>query len=101
MAEFITEKISHPTHYNIKGKRECIVAIREDYGDFVAAVFCLTNAYKYLYRAGNKQGESVDDDIAKARWYFDYHKKLSYVFNNDVLKLYKYVEKELKKYDKG
>ena len=97
----IDNKISHPKHYNIKGKRECIVAIREDYGDFVAAIFCLTNAYKYLYRAGNKQGESVEDDIAKARWYFDYHKKLSYVFDKDALRLHKYVKEELKKYDKG
>lgn len=66
------EQVNHPNHYNIPGKRECIVAMKEDYGDHLTAVFCLMNSYKYLYRAGQKDGNSKDQDIAKARWYYNY-----------------------------
>ena len=66
------EQVTHPNHYNIPGKRECIVAMKEDYGDHLTAVFCLMNSYKYLYRAGQKDGNSKDQDIAKARWYCNY-----------------------------
>lgn len=93
------EKINHPNHYNIKGKRECIEAMREDYGEYVTAVFCLTNAYKYLYRAGTKNGESLKDDISKAKWYFEYQENLSYMFDRDTMNLYKWVREELNSYD--
>lgn len=66
------EQVNHPNHYNIPGKRECIVAMKEDYGDQLTAAFCLMNSYKYLYRAGQKDGNSKDQDIAKARWYYNY-----------------------------
>ena len=95
-------KVNHPSHYNVEGKKECIVQMEEDYGSFITAVFCLTNAYKYLYRAGNKDGESEADDIAKARWYYDYASKLSLIeIDNDgkVLELHEYIKKELKKYE--
>lgn len=36
----------------------------------------LTNAYKYLYRAGNKDGNTKEQDISKAIFYFDYANKL-------------------------
>lgn len=93
------EKVNHPSHYNIEGKRECIEAMKEDYGHYITAIFCLMSAYKYLYRAGIKEGESQKDDIAKAQWYFDYQEKLSYDFDENTVALYKYVEKELKRYD--
>lgn len=64
------EKVNHPAHYNIAGRKECIDEIVEKYGVTVAGIFCLTNAYKYLYRVGMKAGESQAVDIAKARWYF-------------------------------
>ena len=93
------EKVNHPSHYNIEGKRECIVAMREDYGDYITAIFCLTNAYKYLYRAGIKEGESQKDDIDKAKWYFNYQEKLTYDFDSYILQLYQFVRKELSRYD--
>ena len=99
----MSEAVNHPSHYNIAGKRECIVAMREDYGDFITVIFCLTNAYKYLYRAGMKEGNSQEQDIAKAKWYYDYAEKL--IFNSPVfpveagmVDLEVYVEEELKKY---
>ena len=72
----MSEMVSHPSHYNKAGRKECIVEMEEKYGAEVTAVFCLTNAYKYLYRAGDKFGNSARQDVAKAQWYFDYTNKL-------------------------
>ena len=66
------ELINHPSHYQKDGRKECIVEMEEKYGTEITAVFCLTNAIKYLYRAGEKFGESANKDISKAKWYFDY-----------------------------
>ena len=68
----IEEMVSHPRHYNLPNRKECIVEMEEKYGTFITAVFCLTNAYKYLYRAGTKDGNSREQDISKAKWYFDW-----------------------------
>lgn len=66
------ENVNHPSHYQREGKKECIEEIREKYGDYITCIFCLTNAYKYLYRAGAKEGNSAEQDIAKAKWYWQY-----------------------------
>lgn len=63
------EQINHPDHYNVPGRKECIQEMRETHGDYITAVFCLTNIYKYLYRTGHKVNT---DDVAKARWYWEY-----------------------------
>lgn len=98
----MSEQVNHPQHYNIPGRKECIAQMREDYGELVTAIFCLTNAYKYLYRAGVKEGNSQEQDIAKARWYFSYQQRvLDYDdwASENVFELKKYVERELMKYD--
>ena len=88
--------VNHPSHYQVSGRKECIVEIQESYGLEVLITFCLTNAYKYLYRAGNKENNSYEQDIQKAQWYFDYIK--NYVIVNDKLvELYKFVKTELEK----
>lgn len=61
--------VNHPSHYNEPGKKECIVEMQEMYGRFFILGFDLGNAYKYLYRAGLKDGNPVEQDIEKARWY--------------------------------
>ena len=75
--------VSHPKHYCIEGRRECIEELEQDYGETVARIFCLTNAYKYLYRCGLKDGNSQEQDIEKAKWYYnkanEYH-NCDYVF---------------------
>ena len=97
----MSEKINHPSHYQREGRKECIEEIREKYGDYITCIFCLTNAYKYLYRAGAKEGNSAESDIAKAKWYYDYQDKIdmpepwSYLADN----LLEDIEKELKKYE--
>ena len=72
----MSEMVSHPSHYNLAGRKECIVEMEEKYGAGYTSVFCLTNAYKYLYRAGNKFGNPAMQDTEKAKWYFDYANKL-------------------------
>ena len=71
-----SSQVNHPSHYNKAGRKECIVEMEEKYGAETTAIFCLTNAYKYLYRAGNKFGNSANQDVAKAKWHFDYANKL-------------------------
>lgn len=67
----IDEKdINHPSHY--QGKNECIVIMRAMFGDDAVEAFCRCNAFKYRFRAGNKEGESAEKDLAKAEWYENY-----------------------------
>ena len=94
--------VDHPSHYNIPGKRECIESMKEDYGPFVTACFCLGNSYKYLYRAGNKDGNPEEQDIDKAKWYKEYADGLlkgDVISFKDILysirRLYNDVKKEI------
>ena len=90
--------VDHPSHYNTPGRKECIVEMEERYGAYVTAVFCLTNAYKYLYRAGEKDGNPAAQDNDKAIWYFNYAKKLTNSGINlwgNGLNLYNYIKEEL------
>ena len=64
--------VDHPSHYNAEGRKECIVEMEEKYGFVATATFCLLSAYKYLYRAGEKEGNSEAQDVAKAKWYFEW-----------------------------
>lgn len=68
----MSNAVEHPSHYNKAGRKECIVEMEEKYGAEITSIFCLTNAIKYLYRAGEKIGESARKDISKAKWYFNY-----------------------------
>ena len=69
--------VNHPSHYNTPGRKECIVEMEERYGKYITSMFCLTNAYKYLYRAGEKDGNPEQQDLSKAQWYFNYAKDLT------------------------
>lgn len=59
----IMDKINHPEHYN-QGKYECIDVMLDVFGGDVD--FCIGNAFKYLWRHGQKNGI---EDIKKAVWY--------------------------------
>ncbi len=59
--------VDHPSHYN-QGKFECIDVMLEVYGVETVKAFCLLNAFKYLWRCNDKNG---DEDVEKARWYLD------------------------------
>ncbi len=75
------EQVNHPNHYNNAGRKECIVEMESKYGPATTAIFCLANSYKYLYRAGNKDGNPAEQDVSKSKWYFDYANKLIDKYN--------------------
>jgi hypothetical protein len=70
-----TDKIN-PDHYKSESGRECIDELRLMFGDEQVKAFCRCNSYKYRFRAGRKQNESAETDLAKAEWYMNYIEKL-------------------------
>lgn len=57
------EQVNHPQHYNAREDGlECIDIIRH-------YVFDIGCAIKYLWRAGQKDGNSERQDLEKALWY--------------------------------
>lgn len=72
----MSEMVSHPSHYNKAGRKECIVEMEEKYGPEYTAVFCLMSSVKYDYRAGDKEDNPTEQDRNKAKWCFDYTNKL-------------------------
>lgn len=73
----MNDLVNHPNHYNIAGRKECIEEMRDIFGDEQVKIFCKLNAHKYRYRAGAKEGNTIEQDLKKAKWYDDYAKKLS------------------------
>jgi coenzyme F420-reducing hydrogenase beta subunit len=69
----MSEKVNHPDHYNISGRKECIVEMEEIFGADAVKTFCKLNAYKYKYRHELKGGQ---EDLDKAKWYEDYMRRL-------------------------
>lgn len=67
------DNVNHPTHYT-KGNIECIEAMQSAFGKEEVMTFCKLNAFKYLWRAENKNGE---EDIEKAHWYLSKYIELS------------------------
>ena len=47
------ETVEHPQHYN-QGNIECIDSMESAFGVDEVASFCKLNAFKYLWRAGDK-----------------------------------------------
>ena len=71
-----SEMVNHPDHYNQPGKKECIVEMEEKFGTEAVYSFCVCNAFKYEYRAGEKTDNLKEQDLKKAAWYTDYAAKL-------------------------
>ena len=65
---FESDNVNHPSHYNT-GKYECIDEMIALFGIEAVKDFCRCNAFKYRYRAGNKNGENAEKDMAKCEWY--------------------------------
>lgn len=64
----ISNAVNHPSHYQKDGK-ECIDVMIEVYGVDAVINFCECNQFKYEWRAGLKEGNSKEQDLAKAEWY--------------------------------
>jgi hypothetical protein len=57
-----TETVNHPPHYNAHPSGVECIAVVEHYN------FNIGNAMKYLWRAGLKSPDAVED-LKKAAWY--------------------------------
>jgi hypothetical protein len=67
------EKVDHPSHYNREDAMECIEEMELIFGKEAVKHFCLCNAWKYRYRAADKNGE---EDLKKSDWYLRKYKEL-------------------------
>lgn len=56
----------NPDHYKSSTSLECIEAMEVIFGSEAVINFCLCNAWKYIWRWKNKNGE---EDLDKADWY--------------------------------
>lgn len=68
------ETIDHPKHYN-NYSVEVIDMMEKIYGIDKLITFCELNAFKYRMRAGTKN--SLEEDLAKEKWYLDKVKELN------------------------
>lgn len=72
----LNDKINHPSHYNRENGLECIDEMILLFGIEETLSFCKLNAWKYRYRAADKNGA---EDLAKSDWYINKYKELSEV----------------------
>lgn len=67
------ERVNHPSHYRMEGRKECIDEMIDLYGIEAVKHFCQLNVFKYVYRHRAKDG---DQDLKKAAWYEEKYKEL-------------------------
>jgi len=65
----IYHSVERPEHYS-SGQIECIDAMISAFGEEAVEAYCRVNAFKYVWRAGEKGDEETEkEDIRKAIWY--------------------------------
>ena len=67
------DNVNHPQHYCREDAMECIDEMILIFGEEAVKNFCLCNAWKYRYRAADKNGQ---EDLAKSDWYIKKYKEL-------------------------
>ena len=65
----MSDMVHHPKHYQKEGRPECIQEMFEKFGAVAVYWFSVLSSYKYRYRAGDKDGNSAEQDEAKSVWY--------------------------------
>ena len=65
--QIVKDNVNHPPHYT-NGSIECIDAMLSAFGKEKVQHFCKLNAFKYVWRADNKNHA---EDIKKAIWYLN------------------------------
>lgn len=78
------DMVNQPPHYTREGGMECIDEMIMLFGKETVKHFCLCNAWKYRYRAADKNGS---EDIAKSDWYIHKYKELNdtvYITHNSL-----------------
>lgn len=69
------EQVNHPNHYN-QYSIEVIDMMIAIFGEEKTADWCEMTAYKYRMRMGTKPDNSIDQDLAKEKWYLNKAKEL-------------------------
>ena len=72
----IEKNTLHPQHYRKEDRPECWNEMISSYGEFAVFCFDICNAHKYMYRAGEKDGNPKDQDLAKIKNYVRHAEKL-------------------------
>ena len=72
------DMVNRPPHYTREDAMECIDEMELIFGGEAVKHFCLCNAWKYRYRAADKNGA---EDIAKSDWYIRKYKELDNKYN--------------------
>lgn len=62
------DPVNSPAHYARSCSLECIDVMEVTFGKTAVRNFCLCNAFKYMWRYENKNGQ---EDLQKAKWYLD------------------------------
>lgn len=75
------DAVNHPSHYNREGSMECIEEMVLLFGVEETKSFCKLNAWKYRYRAADKNGT---EDLKKSDWYLRKYAELSGEFRCPV-----------------
>ncbi len=61
------DNVNHPTHYGGADNTYEAIKVIEAWN----LDFCLGNVVKYISRAGKKEGNSLIQDLEKAKWYLE------------------------------
>lgn len=69
----VVDVINKPAHYNREGAMQCIEEMLVLFGTQAVMDFCRCNAWKYRYRAADKNGQ---EDLAKSDVYMKWYKQL-------------------------
>lgn len=70
------DHVNNPSHYQsyLKDGIDCITAMKHAFGEEPVQHFCITNAFKYIWRHMSKNGMQ---DIEKAIWYLNKYLELN------------------------
>lgn len=69
----MNDNVNSPKHYNRDGALECIDEMIAVFGIEAVKHFCICNAWKYRYRAADKNGL---EDLQKSDWYIRKYREL-------------------------
>lgn len=72
----MSDLVNHPKHYNKSGRKECWDEMKGIFGIEAVIIFDVLSAYKYHYRAGEKEGNPKEQDKAKIQNYMNHAKAL-------------------------
>lgn len=100
--ELEKDMIYHPAHYNIDKRKECWDEFLDEFGISNTIMWCLMTAKKYLYRMGLKRDNPYEQDLDKARNYYNHAMFLADRYGGTtgrIDKAFFIIGEELGKYD--